>query len=338
MVKVLVVDDSALVRRVLTEELARDPEIQVVGSAPDPYVARDKILSLAPDVITLDIEMPRMDGLSFLRKLMKHKPMPVIVVSSLTPKGSEMAVDALALGAVDVLCKPGEAYSIGELSKELTYRVKAAARARIRTQPEAGGTPVKPMESLKATTLKIIAIGASTGGTEALRDVLQRFPANAPPTVIVQHMPEKFTKAFADRLNSLCAIEVREAQDHDTLRPGLALIAPGNKHMLLERSGAVYSVAIKDGPRVHHQRPAVDVLFRSVARVAGKNAVGAILTGMGADGADGMLEMKQAGARTVAQDERSCVVFGMPKEAIARGGVDAILPLEQIAQGIMSKL
>jgi len=338
MVKVLVVDDSALVRRVLTEELARDPEIQVVGSAPDPYVARDKILSLAPDVITLDIEMPRMDGLSFLRKLMKHKPMPVIVVSSLTPKGSEMAVDALALGAVDVLCKPGEAYSIGELSRELITRVKSAARARIRTQADAGSVPVKPMESLKATTLKIIAIGASTGGTEALRDVLQRFPVNAPPTVIVQHMPEKFTKAFADRLNSLCAVEVREAQDRDTLRSGLALIAPGNKHMLLERSGAVYSVAVKDGPRVHHQRPAVDVLFKSVARVAGKNAVGAILTGMGADGADGLLEMKQAGAKTVAQDERSCVVFGMPKEAIARGGVDSILPLDQIAQGIISKL
>ncbi len=336
MVKVLIVDDSALVRRVLSEELARDPEIQVVGTAPDPYVARDKILSLAPDVLTLDIEMPRMDGLSFLRKLMKHKPMPVVVVSSLTPKGSEMAMDALSLGAVDVLCKPGEAYSVGELSKELIARVKGAARARMDTRLSA--TPTKPMEALKETTLKIIAIGASTGGTEALREVLQRFPANAPPSVVVQHMPEKFTKAFADRLNGLCAIEVREAQDGDTLRPGLALIAPGNKHMLLQRSGAVYSVAVKDGPRVHHQRPAVDVLFKSVARVAGKNAVGAILTGMGADGADGMLEMKQAGAKTIAQDEKTCVVFGMPKEAIARGGAETVLPLDQIAQGIMSKL
>lgn len=335
MIKVLVVDDSALVRRVLSEELARDPEIQVVGTAPDPYVARDKILSLSPDVLTLDIEMPRMDGLSFLRKLMKHKPMPVVVVSSLTPKGSEMAMDALALGAVDVLCKPGEAYSVGELSKDLTTRVKAAAKARMTARNSA---PFTPMESLKETTLKIIAIGASTGGTEALREVLQRFPVNSPPTVVVQHMPEQFTRAFADRLNGLCAIEVREAKDGDTLRPGLALIAPGNLHMMLQRSGAVYSVAVKDGPRVHHQRPAVDVLFKSVARVAGKNAVGAILTGMGADGADGMLEMKQAGAKTIAQDEKSCVVFGMPKEAIARGGVDSIMSLEQIAQGIMSKL
>ncbi|MBK6765164.1 MAG: chemotaxis response regulator protein-glutamate methylesterase [bacterium] len=336
MVKVLVVDDSALVRRVLTEELARDPEIQVVGSAPDPYVARDKILQLKPDVLTLDIEMPRMDGLSFLRKLMKHHPLPVIVVSSLTPKGSEMAMDALSLGAVDVLCKPGEAYSIGELSRELTARVKTAARVRLAARTTAA--PTKPMEALKETTLKIIAIGASTGGTEALREVLQRFPVNAPPTVVVQHMPEQFTKAFADRLNGICAIEVREAKDGDTLRPGLALIAPGNKHMLLQRSGAVYSVAVKDGPRVHHQRPAVDVLFKSVARFAGKNAVGAILTGMGADGADGMLEMKQAGANTIAQDEKSCVVFGMPKEAIARGGVDSILPLDQITHGIIAKL
>ncbi|MBL0063175.1 MAG: chemotaxis response regulator protein-glutamate methylesterase [bacterium] len=336
MIKVLVVDDSALVRRVLSEELARDPEIEVVGTAPDPYVARDKILSLAPDVLTLDIEMPRMDGLSFLRKLMKHKPMPVVVVSSLTPKGSEMAMDALALGAVDVFCKPGEAYSVGELSKELIARVKGAARARMTVRTDA--PPSKPMEALKETTLKIIAIGASTGGTEALREVLQRFPVNSPPTVVVQHMPEKFTKAFADRLNGICAIEVREAKDGDTLRPGLALIAPGNLHMMLQRSGAVYSVAVKDGPRVHHQRPAVDVLFKSIARVAGKNAVGAILTGMGGDGADGMLEMKQAGAKTIAQDEKSCVVFGMPKEAIARGGVDSVMSLELIAQGIMSKL
>ncbi|MCC6475557.1 chemotaxis response regulator protein-glutamate methylesterase, partial [bacterium] len=337
MVKVLVVDDSALVRKVLSDELARDPEISVVGSAPDPYVARDKILSLAPDVLTLDIEMPRMDGLSFLRKLMKHKPMPVIVVSSLTPKGSEMAMDALALGAVDVLCKPGEAYTIGELSRELIARVKAAAKVRMDNRVSTP-VPSKPMESLKATTLKIIAIGASTGGTEALREVLQRFPVNAPPTVIVQHMPEKFTKAFADRLNGICAIDVREAQEGDTLRPGLALIAPGNKHMVLQRSGAVYSVAIKDGPRVHHQRPAVDVLFKSVARFAGKNAVGVVLTGMGADGADGLLEMKQAGASTIAQDEKSCIVFGMPKEAIARGGVDSILSLEMVAGGIMQKL
>jgi two-component system, chemotaxis family, protein-glutamate methylesterase/glutaminase len=336
MIKVLVVDDSALVRKVFSEELSRDPEIEVVGTAPDPYVARDRIVQLAPDVVTLDVEMPRMDGLSFLRKLMKYHPMPVIVVSSLTPKGGEMAMEALDIGAAEVMCKPGEAYTVGEMSRDLIVKIKAAARMRMDRRPKTGGDLAAPRPALLRTTLKIVAIGASTGGTEALKEVLIRFPVNAPATVIVQHMPEAFTRAFAERLNGICAIEVREGQTGDTLRPGLALIAPGNKHMVLQRSGAVYSVEVKDGPRVHHQRPAVDVLFRSVARHAGGNAIGVILTGMGADGAEGMLEMKQAGARTIAQDENSCVVYGMPKEAVNIGAVDKISPLLKVTDEILA--
>ncbi len=342
MIRVLIVDDSALVRKILSEELARDPEIQVVGTAPDPYVARDKIVQLSPDVVTLDVEMPRMDGLSFLRKLMKYHPMPVIVVSSLTVHGGEMAMEALEIGAVEVMCKPAGAYTVGDMSHDLIMRIKAASRIRFR-QPAANGNgyvpPLpEPAPVLKRTTLKIVAIGASTGGTEALKTVLTRFPVNAPPTLVVQHMPAQFTTSFAQRLNDLCMIEVREAQDGDTLRPGLALLAPGNFHMLLQRVGAVYSVAVKDGPRVHHQRPAVDVLFRSVARFAGANAVGAILTGMGSDGAAGMLEMRQAGARTVAQDEATCVVYGMPKEAVAAGAVERIAPITRITDEILSML
>jgi len=338
MIKVLVVDDSALVRKVFSEELARDPQIKVIGSAPDPYVARDRIVQLEPDVITLDVEMPRMDGLTFLRKLMKYHPMPVIVVSSLTPRGGEMAMEALDIGAVDVMCKPGEAYTVGEMSRDLIEKIKAAVHSRITVRPAGTEDPPKPRAALTRTTLKIVAIGASTGGTEALKDVLTRLPPNAPPTVVVQHMPQEFTRAFADRLNGLCAMEVREAVSGDTLRPGLALIAPGNQHMVLQRSGAVYSVAVKDGPRVHHQRPAVDVLFRSVARYAGQNAIGVILTGMGADGAEGMLEMKQAGAKNIAQDEATCVVYGMPKEAVAIGAVDKIVPLPRVADEILAML
>jgi two-component system chemotaxis response regulator CheB len=336
MIKVLIVDDSALVRKVLTEELARDPEIEIVGTAPDPFVARDKIVMLKPDVVTLDIEMPRMDGLSFLRKLMIHYPLPVIVVSSLTPKGGEVALEALSLGAVEVMCKPGEAYTIGDLSRDLIEKIKIAARVKVvsKTPDQIEALP-KPMHAMLKTTLKVIAIGASTGGTEALREVLMRFPPDAPPTLVVQHMPENFTHAFAERLNGLCAIEVREAVSGDLLRQGLALLAPGNKHMMLQRTGAVYSVVVKDGPRIHHQRPAVDVTFKSVARFAGKNAIGAILTGMGSDGADGLLEMRNAGAHTVAQDEKSCVVFGMPKEAIARGAAEKVVPLTQIASSII---
>lgn len=337
MIRVLVVDDSAVVRKVFTEELSRDPEVEVIGTAPDPYVARDKIVQLSPDVITLDVEMPRMDGLSFLRKLMKYHPMPVIVVSSLTPKGGEMAMEALEIGAAEVMCKPGEAYTVGEMSRDLIEKIKAVARMQIRERPQHATKDVPPPRpALLKTTLKIVAIGASTGGTEALKDVLIRYPVNAPATVVVQHMPEQFTRAFAERLNGLCAVEVKEGQSGDTLRPGLVLIAPGNKHMVLQRSGAVYSVLIKDGPRVHHQRPAVDVLFRSVARIAGKNAVGVILTGMGADGAEGLLEMKQAGARTVGQDEASCVVYGMPKEAYNIGAVDKQVPLGRVTDEILA--
>lgn len=337
MIRVLVVDDSAVVRKVFSEELSRDPELEVVGTAPDPYVARDKIVQLKPDVITLDVEMPRMDGLSFLRKLMKHYPMPVIVVSSLTPRGGEMAMEALEIGAAEVMCKPGEAYTVGEMSRDLIEKIKAVAHMRFDQQPrrEEKSLP-PPLPALFKTTLKIIAIGASTGGTEALKEVLMRYPVNAPATVVVQHMPEQFTRAFAERLNGLCAVEVKEGESGDTLRPGLVLIAPGNKHMVLQRSGAVYSVLIKDGPRVHHQRPAVDVLFRSVARHAGKNAVGVILTGMGADGAEGLLEMKQAGARTIGQDEASCVVYGMPKEAFNIGAVDRVATLSKITDEIIA--
>ncbi|HEY3293825.1 MAG TPA: chemotaxis response regulator protein-glutamate methylesterase [bacterium] len=338
MIKVLIVDDSALVRKVFAEELARDPLIQVIGTAPDPYVARDKIVQLSPDVLTLDVEMPRMDGLTFLRKLMKYHPLPVIVVSSLTPKGGDMAMEALEIGAVDVMCKPGEAYTVGEMSRDLCQKIKAAVNSRLRQPMPVAESSVQARPPLLRTTLKIVAIGASTGGTEALKEVLTRYPANAPATVVVQHMPQAFTKAFAERLNGLCAVEVREAVSGDTLRPGLVLIAPGNMHMVLQRSGAVYSVAVKDGPRVHHQRPAVDVLFRSVARHAGPNAVGVILTGMGADGAEGMLEMKQAGARTLAQDEATCVVYGMPKEAVAVGAVERVAPLPRITDEILTML
>ncbi|MBU0508584.1 chemotaxis response regulator protein-glutamate methylesterase [bacterium] len=337
MIKVLVVDDSALVRKVFSEELSRDPEIQVVGTAPDPYIARDKIVQLEPDVLTLDVEMPRMDGLSFLRKLMKYHPMPVIVVSSLTPKGGDMAMEALEIGAIEVMCKPGEAYTVGEMSRDLIQKIKAVAYMRMDRRPSTNGDAPAPVRTaLSKTTLKIVAIGASTGGTEALREVLIRYPVNAPATVIVQHMPEQFTRAFAERLNGLCAIEVREARSGDTLRAGLALIAPGNQHMVLQRSGAVYQVLVKDGPRVHHQRPAVDVLFRSVARIAGRNAVGVILTGMGADGAEGLLEMRQSGARTLGQDEASCIVYGMPKEAYNMGAVEKQTTIGRMTDEILA--
>ena len=337
MIRVMVVDDSAIVRKVFSEELARDPEIDVVATAPDPYVARDKIVQLSPDVLTLDVEMPRMDGLSFLRKLMKYHPMPVIVVSSLTPQGGDMAMEALEIGAAEVMCKPGEAYTVGEMSRDLISKIKAVAYMKLPNRSaEAASSPPPVRTALTRTTLKIVAIGASTGGTEALKEVLVRYPANAPATVVVQHMPEQFTRAFAERLNGLCAVEVREAQSGDTLRAGLVLIAPGNKHMVLERSGAVYAVLVKDGPRVHHQRPAVDVLFRSVARHAGRNAIGVILTGMGADGADGLLEMRQAGAHTIAQDEATCVVYGMPKEAVQAGAVERVAPIKAVTDEILA--
>ncbi|HLP42175.1 MAG TPA: chemotaxis response regulator protein-glutamate methylesterase, partial [Fibrobacteria bacterium] len=321
--RVLVVDDSAMVRDVFTRELARDPAIEVLGTAPDPYVARDKIVQLKPDVVTLDIEMPRMDGITFLRKLMRHFPLPVVIVSSLTPKGGNLALEALDAGAVDVMCKPGAAYAVGDMAVELREKVKAAARVRVTRREEEAAAPTgaPPTRlSLARTTHAVVAIGASTGGTQALQSVLTALPANSPGIVIVQHMPEHFTRSFANRLNGLCAMEVKEAEDNDTVTPGRVLIAPGNRHMLLQRSGAVYHVTVKDGPLVSRHRPSVDVLFKSTARFAGANAVGVILTGMGNDGAAGMKEMRDAGAETVAQDEASCVVFGMPKEAINAGG------------------
>jgi len=342
MIKVLIVDDSAVVRQVLATELSKAPDIEVVGTAVDPYVARDKIVALQPDVLTLDIEMPRMDGLTFLAKLMKYRPMPVVIVSSLTQSGSEMAIRALELGAVDVVAKSGAAYSVAGTSGLLIDRVRAAAQARIvakEPRPAPAEAPVKARPGhLPQTTHKVLAIGASTGGTEAIREVLTALPATTPGTVIVQHMPEHFTAAFAARLNGLAAMEVREARDGDAVTPGVALIAPGNHHMILVRRGALYYVGIRDGPRVHHQRPAVDVLFYCVARDAGSNAVGVILTGMGADGAKGLLAMRQIGAPTLAQDEKSCVVFGMPKEAIRLGAAQHVVPLGQMAGRIMSCL
>ncbi len=340
-IRVLIVDDSAVVRKVLTEELSRERGIEVIGTAPDPYVARDKIVQLDPDVVTLDIEMPRMDGLTFLRKLMKHYPLPVIVVSSLTQKGGAMAMEALAAGAVEVISKPTAAYSVGEMGLQLADKIRAVAHLEIKRRiqssvekPAATGQ----IPALRQTTNKILAIGASTGGTEAIRTVLTALPPNAPGTVIVQHMPAKFTTSFAERLDTLCQIRVREAANGDAVVNGQALLAPGNFHMLLKRSGSRYYVEVKSGPMVHHQRPAVDVLFRSVAQTAGANAVGVIMTGMGGDGAAGLLEMRSAGAGTIAQDEGSCVVFGMPKEAIKKGGVEKIVPLEEISSAALTMI
>ncbi|MBI5419272.1 MAG: chemotaxis response regulator protein-glutamate methylesterase [Deltaproteobacteria bacterium] len=344
-IRVLVVDDSAIVRKVFSEELSRYPDIEVVGTAPDPFIARDKIVALKPDVLTLDVEMPRMDGITFLKKLMKYYPLPVIIVSSLTQAGSHLAMEALDSGAIDVVAKPGSSYSVGELSEQLAEKIRGAVQAKrrcppvmpVRTPvPETVSAPPAARAALRETTDKVIAIGASTGGTEAIRSVLEGLDHAMPGIVIVQHMPAHFTKAFAARLNGLCRMEVKEAEDNDLVRVGRALIAPGNYHMVLVRSGARYHVRVKTGPLVCHQRPSVDVLFHSVAEAAGRNAVGVILTGMGKDGADGMRSMHAQGAQTIAQDENSCVVFGMPREAIAAGGVDRVLPLTQIPQGLES--
>ena len=341
-IKVLIVDDSAIVRKIFTEELSRERGIEVVGTAPDPYVARDKIVKLSPDVVTLDIEMPRMDGITFLKKLMKYYPLPVIIVSSLTPKGGKLALEAIDSGAVEVLSKPGTAYSVGDMKQQLADKIRAAARARISRHKEESPPERAPVRlrsrSLQETTNKVIAIGASTGGTEAIKEVLGSFPPTIPGVVVVQHMPPNFTTAFAERLNNQCSIAVKEAEDGDSVLPGRALVAPGNYHMLLKRSGARYYVSVKTGPMVHHQRPSVDVLFNSSAQYAGANAIGVILTGMGADGAQGLLKMRQAGARTVGQDEASCVVYGMPKEAAKAGAVEKVAPLQHVAQEVMNLL
>jgi two-component system chemotaxis response regulator CheB len=343
-VSVLVVDDSSIVRQVLTRELSRQPGVKVVGAAPDPFVARDMILQLKPDVVTLDIEMPRMDGLTFLRKLMKYHPLPVIVVSSLAAKGREMAIACLEAGAIDVVSKPNESYSIGDVAGHLADLIRGATRVRLRAprahvasnQGEARGPAIAGSVALAETTHKVVALGASTGGTEALRVVLEALPKQSPGIVMTQHMPEGFTASFAERLNGLCQVEVKEAADGDWVVPGRALLAPGNRHLKLDRDGARYIARVVDGPRVSRHKPSVDVLFESVARVAGKNAFGAIMTGMGGDGAAGMLSMRKAGAVTVAQDEASCIVYGMPKEAVKLGGVQVVSPLSEISAHIMA--
>jgi len=340
--KVLVVDDSALMRQLLTQILGSDPDIEVVGTAADPFIAREKIIALKPDVLTLDIEMPRMDGLTFLEKLMRGHPMPVIMISSLTAKGADTTLRALSLGAVDYVSKPKLDVSNGtiEQAEEIVAKVKAAARARVRCASVAKTAPIPSSGTSYqfSATHKVVAVGASTGGTEALRELLAPLPADFPGIVIVQHMPEAFTHQFAERLNSLCKIRVQEAKDGDRILPGHALLAPGGHHMAVLRKGAEYGVHVYRGERVNRHMPSVDVMFSSCARSLGKNCVGVILTGMGADGARGMLEMKQAAAFNIAQDESTSVVFGMPREAILLNAVDQVLPLDQIPSALVKRL
>ncbi len=339
-IKVLVVDDSAIVRKVLTEALSGEADIEVVGTAPDPFVARDKILSLNPDVLTLDIEMPRMDGVTFLKRLMHYHPMPVIVISSLGIASSRAALEALEAGAIDVLAKPGGPQSAGDLRLGLASKIRAAKVARLRAPAPMAAAPAAPLArrllGKPFPDSAVVAIGASTGGTEAIQKVLIEMPENCPGIVIAQHIPPVFSRSFANRLNEVCAIRVREAEDGDKVEPGLALVAPGNFHMLLKRSPNGYRVEIKDGPMVCHQRPSVDVLFSSVAECAANRAIGVLLTGMGSDGAHGLLRMKESGARTIVQDEASCVVFGMPKEAIRLGAADRVVSLPRISFAITS--
>jgi two-component system chemotaxis response regulator CheB len=346
-IRVLIVDDSAVVRQTLSEVLSSDPEIEVIGTAGDPFVAADRIAEQLPDVITLDIEMPRMDGLTFLKKIMSQHPIPVVICSSLAEGNAQSTLKALEFGAVDIITKPklGTKQFLEDSQIAICQAVKAAALARMRAlQPSHTVEPKLTADAILSpathamleTTEKVVVIGASTGGTEALKTLLEALPEDSPGIVIVQHMPELFTRAFAKRLDSLCSITVKEAESNDTVLRGRALIAPGNHHTLIKRSGARYYVDIKDGPLVCRHRPSVDVLFRSAARYAGQNAVGAILTGMGDDGARGLLEMKQAGAMTIAQDEASCVVYGMPKEAVKYGAVNKVLPLQAIAGAILT--
>ncbi|HLP97126.1 MAG TPA: chemotaxis response regulator protein-glutamate methylesterase [Sideroxyarcus sp.] len=350
-IKVLVIDDSALIRSVMKEIIDHEKDMECVGAAPDPLVAREMIKSLNPDVLTLDVEMPKMDGLDFLERLMRLRPMPVVMVSTLTERGSDITFRALALGAVDFVSKPKMDIARGmeEYASEITDKIRAAAQSRVR---KAANKPVASPQSARnieerlsadailpsmaggrfSSTEKLIIIGASTGGTEAIKEVLIRLPADVPGILVTQHMPENFTKSFAERLDSLCKISVKEAEHNERILPGHAYIAPGHSHLLLKRSGANYMTELNQGPPVNRHRPSVDVLFRSAANVAGANALGIILTGMGKDGAQGLLEMRNAGSYTIAQDEESCVVFGMPKEAIAAGGASEVLPLQNIAQ------
>ncbi|MDD2829737.1 MAG: chemotaxis response regulator protein-glutamate methylesterase [Sulfuricurvum sp.] len=338
-IRVLIVDDSATARAVLKEILESDPMIEVVATASDAYVARDKIVELRPDVVCLDVEMPRMDGITFLKRLMHYMPLPVIMVSSLTQNGAKTTLEALEAGAVDFVAKPHSHIYDGkdEMRDELLSKIKIASKVRVQkrimSNPQQANTT-----SLAETTNKILAIGASTGGTEAIKDVLMGLPRNSPGTVIVQHMPANFTGPFAERLNGLCAMEVREARNGDSITPGVVLIAPGDYHMVVRRSGARYYVEIGSGDKISGHRPSVDVLFNSVSKVVGANAIGVILTGMGGDGARGLLSMRNAGARTLGQDEASCIVYGMPKVAYELGGVERQLPLEKISQGILDLL
>jgi len=335
-IRVMVVDDSAIVRKILSETIAMESDMEVVATAPDPYVARDKILALKPDVLTLDIEMPRMDGLTFLKKLMKFHPMPVIIISSLTKASCEISLEALASGAVEVMEKPGGPYSIGELREGLAQKLRAAARARVgQPRPKPVAPPPIAQSFPGMQNNMVIAIGASTGGTEAIHDVLIQLPSNIPGIVITQHIPKQFSTSFAQRLNRVCSFEVKEAEDGDLVRPGRALLAPGDFHMTLRSGSQGYYVQVQDGPKVCYQRPAVDVMFASVAKTAKSHAVGVLLTGMGADGAQGMLSMRNAGAKTIAQDEQTCVVYGMPREAARLNAVEEVLPLPSIAAGIV---
>jgi two-component system chemotaxis response regulator CheB len=355
-IRVLVVDDSAIVRKVLSTILGAESDIEVVGTAPDPYIARDRILSLKPDVLTLDIEMPRMDGLTFLDRIMRFHPLPVIVISSLAQSSTKAAMEALSRGAVDVLAKPGGPYSVGDLKEDLPRRVRAAAAARTRSLPEAPAVKAPPVPAAAPARAvpvapvtpqvrsagppmapgTLIAIGASTGGTQAIERVIRELPPETPPVVIAQHIPPVFSAAFADRLNRIARVEVREARGEEMLEAGLVLVAPGGKHLVVSSAGpGRWRARLDDGPKVCYQKPSVDVLFRSVAREAGSKALGVILTGMGSDGADGLAAMRAAGAWTVAQDEASCVVFGMPREAIERGAAIKVLPLDQIGPALL---
>ncbi len=369
-IRVLIVDDSAVVRRVVQDVLAKEPDIEVVGTAIDPYFARDKILETNPDVITLDLEMPRMDGLTFLRIIMKQRPLPVIIMSSLTQSGSQHALEALRLGAVEVLAKPSGSYSIGDLGPQLVQKIRAAAEARPRPAQDVHDTPTNspipppapaPTPAPRARTApparpiaqvplrpvpdprkhhprRLVLLAASTGGTEALREVLTQLPADIPPMAIVQHIPPTFSRAFAERLNASCQFEVREARDGDVLTPGLALVAPGNYHLTLRWNGARYVARVVTGPMVWHQRPAADVMFKSIADVVGPYAVGGVLTGMGKDGAEGLKILRQHGARTFSQDEASCVVYGMPRAAWEQGGSEAQVSLGAIPRHLLSLL
>ena len=346
-IRVLVVDDSAIVRKLASDALNADPMIEVIGTATDPFIARDKIVELEPDVLTLDIEMPRMDGITFLKILMKHHPMPVIIMSSISQRGSLHALEALEAGAVDVIAKPGTAYSVGDLAGDLVEKVRSAFAARHRFSSSAkkeassAGSPLpepprlsRPPGGFDSRT--VIMLGASTGGTEALKEVLIRLPAEVPPICIVQHIPAYFSGAFAGRLNDLCAMEVREARDGDEIRSGLVLVAPGDYHMLMSSRDGRYAVRLKQGPPVWHQRPAVDIFFQSAVPLVGKHAIAGVLTGMGQDGAKGLLDLKNAGARTFVQDEASCVVFGMPNAAMKLGGAEKMISLLDIPRHILS--